>query len=197
MGRRHYARRDVIFHEGDPGDSLHLIESGQVAVRVTTRRGDSATLDILGAGDALGELALLPPAAPRSATDEALAPTDTLVLAGSAFHDLRDQYPGITTFLLALLVHRHRAVNGRLVEALYVPVEARLIRRLLDLAARFGGDGARPVVALSQDDLAGLAGTTRESVNRTLSQLVTEGMVDVTRGRVALLDIDALRLRAQ
>src|SRR5664279_6410691 len=77
--RRRFARREVVFHEGDPGDTLHLIDRGHVAVRVTTPLGDTATLRVIGPGEHFGELALVSPA-PRSATITALEPTETLVL---------------------------------------------------------------------------------------------------------------------
>ena len=195
--RRRFAAREVIFHEGDRADGMHLIASGRVSVRVTTTTGSTATLDILGPGDPLGELALLTPGATRSASATALAATETFALAGSVFADLWSRFPAVANMLVALLVERNRALTARLTEALYVPADARVARRLLDMATRFATPGTGgPVVALSQDDLAGLAGTTRETVNRTLSQLADQGAVAVRRGEVVLLDQGALRLRA-
>jgi len=194
--RRRYARREVIFHEGDPADTLHLIVKGQVAVHVTLPSGDSATLDLLGPGDPLGELALLPPVASRSATARALVATDTMAVTASSFAALRAEFPSVTEFVLSLVVARNRILNGRLSEALYLPVEARLIRRLLDVAARFGTGDDRERVALSQDDLAGLAGTTRETANRILNQLAGDAIVHVGRGSVVLLDLERLRRKA-
>jgi CRP-like cAMP-binding protein len=196
--RRHrYRRREVIFHEGDPAHSMHVIINGQVALRVTTPLGDSATLDILGPDDMFGELALLPPAGPRSATAQALAPTETVAVAADDFTALRHEQPAVATSLLATLVERNRKLNGRLVEALYVPVEVRLIRRLLDIAERFGPKGDVCEVMLSQDDLAGLAGTTRETTNRILSSLATQGLLRLGRGRIELVDAATLSRKAR
>jgi CRP-like cAMP-binding protein len=195
--RRRYSRREVIFHEGDPAQSMHVIVSGQVALRVTTPLGDSATLDILGAGEMFGELALLPPAGTRSATAQALAATETIALGAEEFTALRKEEPAVATSLLATLVERNRKLNGRLVEALYVPVEIRLIRRLLDIADRFGGKGDTCEVMLSQDDLAGLAGTTRETTNRILSNLASQGLLQLGRGRIELLDAATLSRKAR
>src|ERR671922_1063228 len=81
---RRFARGEVIFHEGDPGDTLHLIARGRVAVRVTTPLGDTATLAVLGPGDFFGELALLSES-PRTATVTALEKTETMALHRDAF----------------------------------------------------------------------------------------------------------------
>src|SRR6185312_2971400 len=60
---RRFAAREIVFHEGDPGDTLHLVVTGRLAARSTTPLGQTATLNVLGAGDAVGELAVLDPAA--------------------------------------------------------------------------------------------------------------------------------------
>jgi CRP/FNR family transcriptional regulator, cyclic AMP receptor protein len=75
--RRKFARGEVTFHEDDPGDTLHVVEWGHVAVRVTTPLGDTATLRFVGHGEYLGGLAVISPA-PRNATTCAFEPTETL-----------------------------------------------------------------------------------------------------------------------
>ncbi|MDN5854438.1 MAG: cyclic nucleotide-binding domain-containing protein, partial [Actinomycetia bacterium] len=100
---RRFARREVVFHEGDPGDALHLILEGRVAVRVTTPLGDTATLSLLAAGDAFGELALLDPDARRSATVVALETVRTLALRRTALFAIRAQHLEIDRFLTATL----------------------------------------------------------------------------------------------
>lgn len=92
--RRRFARCEVVFHEGDPGETLHLIESGHVAVRVTTPLGDTATLRVIGPGGHLGELAVVSPA-PRSATILALDPTETLALHRDEMNALRAKHPEV------------------------------------------------------------------------------------------------------
>ena len=57
--RRRFTRREVLFHEGDPGDTLHLIDKGRVAIRITTPLGDATTVGVLGRGDVVGEMAVL------------------------------------------------------------------------------------------------------------------------------------------
>src|SRR5438046_8482260 len=82
--RRSYHRSEVIFHQGDPGDTLHLVRSGRVKVVLPAETGDEALLAILGPGDCFGELALLD-GGPRSASVVAMEPVETLVLGRQDF----------------------------------------------------------------------------------------------------------------
>src|SRR5918999_6592762 len=97
--RRGFGRREVLFHEGDPGDSLHLIDRGRVAVRITTPLGDAATVGVLGRGDVVGEMAVLEEGGRRGATVMALEATETLSIDRSAFLELRRRYPGGDLFI--------------------------------------------------------------------------------------------------
>src|SRR5947209_18542780 len=92
--RRTFSRGEVVFHEGDPADSLHLVAKGRFAVRVTTPVADTATLAIRGPGEAFGELALVSDA-PRSATVAALEPAETHSLYRREFDQLRRDHPHV------------------------------------------------------------------------------------------------------
>src|SRR4051812_9040388 len=91
--RRTFDAGEVVFHAGDPADTLHLIQRGRFAVRVTTEFGDVATLNVIGPGDFFGELALLDPGAPRSATIIALEKAETLSVHEIDFNRLRAERP--------------------------------------------------------------------------------------------------------
>ena len=192
--RRRYGRRETLWHEGDPGDTLHLIDSGRIAIRVGTPLGDTATVTVLGPGDVLGELALLEgTAGRRSASAVALERTETLVLHHGAFDDLRREHPTVERFLGAVLAEQGRRLTAHLVDALYVPAETRVARRLLELDAIYdGGD-----IALTQEDVATLAGTSRATVNRVVGELETAGAVELRRGRIKVLDGVALERKAR
>lgn len=196
--RRRYGRREVLFHEQDPDDTLHLIESGKVAVRITTAGGEQATLHILGPGEVVGTFAALGEAVRRSACVQALEPTETLSISRTQFQTLRRTYPTIDSFVVEVLLNDVRRMNTLLLDALFAPVEQRLLRRLVDLADVYGpatGNGAVHI-ALTQQDLASLAGTSRATANRVLRELEDAGSVSLTRNRIHVLDLDALRARA-
>jgi CRP-like cAMP-binding protein len=195
--RRKFAKGQAIFHEGDPGETLHLVDKGKVAVRIITPLGETATLRILAPGDFFGEIALISPG-PRMASVEALEATETLGLHRTDFEDLRQRHPGVDRVLLEAALSEVKRLSVALVDALYVPVPKRLARRLLELATMYGGAGGTPpTITLTQDDLAGLCGTTRPTVNQTLMQLQDEGVVSLARGRITVLDQARLQRAAR
>lgn len=182
----------MLFHEGDPAGGMHLLAKGRVCMRVTTPAGDVATLELFVPGDVFGEMALLSPDAVRSATVVALEATETLVIDEPTFTELRRRHPSVTEILLQLLGARVRRLNDRLLEALYVPADTRVMRRLFEVTDLYGD-----VVPLTQDDLAGLAGTTRATVNRVLRREENRGAVVLGRRRVEVVDREALARRAR
>jgi CRP-like cAMP-binding protein len=186
--RRRFARNEVIFHEGDPGDTLHLVAKGHVGIRVTTPLGDVATVRVLKAGDFFGELALISPG-PRNATAVALDPVETRAVHRDQFDDLRKRDPAIDRVIIEALVAEVRRLAVQLVDALYVPVEKRIWRRVVDLTAIFAGnDGEAVSIPLTQEELAQVVGATRPTVNRTLKEGEDAGVVRLARGRVEVLD---------
>jgi CRP/FNR family cyclic AMP-dependent transcriptional regulator len=195
--RRHeHARGDVVVHEGEPADGLYLVESGHLAVRVTTPEGDLVTLNVLGPGSYVGELSLLPGRAPtRTATVVALEAGATRSLSAAGFAALRRQYPDADRLLLTLLADRVEELSARLLQATHEPLEQRVCRRLLELAEAYA-DAPGPVrVPLTQDLLAELVGGTRPSVNHALRGLAARGVVELGRGRVTVLDRSWLAAR--
>lgn len=194
---RRFARGEVIFHEDDPGDSLHLIAKGRVAVRVTTPVGEVATLAVLGPGGFFGELALLGPPAARTATVTALEKTETISIHRDAFDTLKAEHPSVETFLTGVLGAQVQRLSGQVLEALYVPADKRVLRRLWDLAQIYGGGAEGTEIPLTQEDLASVAGTSRATVNRVLGQAAEAGFVRVTRGKIAVSDPATLEKRAR
>jgi CRP/FNR family transcriptional regulator, cyclic AMP receptor protein len=189
--RRRFKRNEVVFHDGDPGDTLHVVVKGHLAVRITTPRGQTAALRILGPGDHFGELSVLAPGA-RTGTVVALDAAETLSLHRDALEELQSRVPEMQQVLMQALIAEVRRLAAALVDALYVPVEHRVWRRLRDLAAVYGGNGEPVVVPLTQDDLAELVGTTRSTVNRVLRVAQDKGAIRLARGRVEILDLGEL-----
>jgi CRP/FNR family cyclic AMP-dependent transcriptional regulator len=186
--RRTFSRGEIVFHEGDPGDSLHRVTSGRFAARVTTPVGDVATFAVHGPGEVFGLLAVLHPDARRTATVVALQASETFCIPASAFARLRAAHPGVGAAIEQLLVEMLIASSNRVVEALYTPVHLRVRARLRDLARISGTGAAQPVTSpLSQEVLAGLAGTTRETVNRVLQDEQERGTVTLARRRITVV----------
>jgi CRP/FNR family cyclic AMP-dependent transcriptional regulator len=193
--RRKFRRHEVVFHDGDPGDTLHLIVKGHFAVRIATPLGDVASVRVLGPGEHFGELAVLAPG-PRVGSVVSLESSETLALHRDAFAQLREAIPQVDEMLTAALIAEVRRLATALVDALYVPAERRVWRRLADLVPLYG-DAAPITIAITQDDLAQLAGTTRPTANRTLRSGEESGVVRLERGSVVILDLEALKRLAR
>jgi CRP-like cAMP-binding protein len=199
--RRSYDRGEILVHAGDRSDSLHLVAEGRVAVEVGTADGDRATLNILSPGDYFGELSLVGAADDRrrTATVVALEPTRTLSLDVRTFERLRTTQPAFDRLLVSALAGRVEQLSGRLLDVLYLGLDRRVARCLLELATVYdpaGSDPAGPTIRLTQDQLAGLVGGTRPSVNLALQTLSGEGVVELHRGRIVVRDLAALERRA-
>ena len=196
LRRRSYHRDEVIFHQGDPADTLHLIATGHVSVRVTLPGGEFVVVVIFGPGDVFGEIALVGSPHARGGTVIALEQCETLSLGRDEFDRLRTSYPGVDRFLVELLAARVEKLNNQVLEALYVPAERRVMRRLLDLCELYTGDDQRIVIPVTQEMLAGLAGTTRPTANQVLRRLAASGIVSISRSQIVVLDRQSLRQRA-
>jgi CRP/FNR family transcriptional regulator, cyclic AMP receptor protein len=190
--RRTFARNEVVFHQGDPAEAMHLIWSGRFAVRIRTPIGDATMLAILGPGELFGELALLGEDPDRSATVIALERGETRSIARGDFSRLLREHPEVNELLLRLLAVRIRRTNDLLAEALYVPADKRVLRRLRELAELYGGGEEAHVIPLTQEEIAELAGTSRATVNRVLRAEQRYGSLELKRGRTTVLDPDRI-----
>jgi CRP/FNR family transcriptional regulator, cyclic AMP receptor protein len=196
-----YERRQVLVHEGAESDDFHIMLEGRVAIRIHTASGDSAIVNILGPDDHFGEVSLLADPAPgtafRTATVVALERVRTMSIPASVFHDLRERNPGLEQLVSSLLARRVNELSLQLREAMYDPLERRVVRRLSRLAATYGVDDGPVTIPLTQDELGQLVGGTRPSVNQALQPLVAAGLVRLARGRITITDQDGLRRAAE
>jgi CRP/FNR family transcriptional regulator, cyclic AMP receptor protein len=189
----------MIFLEGDTADALYLLIAGRVAVRASTPEGDVVTLTVLGPGDCFGEVALLGGYRRRTASIVALEVVECLVVGRRDFERLRTQQPAVERLLVEVLVRQVARLTAQVTEALFVPVETRLARRLCDLAVLYHDTDRSftdTVIPLTQTDLATLAGATRQSCNRILRRLAKEGVLELDRGRTTITDLPRLRVLA-
>ncbi|HTW98983.1 MAG TPA: Crp/Fnr family transcriptional regulator, partial [Acidimicrobiales bacterium] len=118
----------------------------------------------------------------------ALTAVETLYVSRSVFDELRQRHPDVERFLTRLLDDRLQRVNTRLTEALFVPADQRVLRRVAELAEGFAGGE----IPLTQHDLSSLAGTTRPTVNRVLRAAEAAGALRLGRGRIEVVDLALL-----
>jgi CRP-like cAMP-binding protein len=194
--RRRFARNEIVFHQGDPADTLHLVLRGHFVARLDSELGATITASVHGPGDAFGELALLDLEEKRSTTVAALEAGETHAVHRDDFTRLRAQHPSVNDVLARLLAERVRRMGELLAEAFAVDAERRLLRRLVELAALYGNGLPGTVVPLSQSELAGLAGTSRATVNRVLRAEAARGTLELRRGQTRILEPATLARRA-
>ena len=194
LERRTYRRGQVIIQQGEAGSSLYVIISGQVRIYTLSLDGHELSFSIYGAGDFFGEMSLLD-GEPRSANAQALRHTDVLVLHRRAFLDHLVSNPHSAICILETLNRRLRRTTENAEGLMSLSVTQRLARKLLELAAQHGvrgPDGILIDLELSQEAVASLVGTTRESANRALSGMREQGIVQVERGRIREIRPDLL-----
>jgi len=188
--RRVFVRREVVFHRGDPADTLHLVHKGHFAVRIHTPLGDTVMLSMVGPGETFGEIALLDEVGPRSATVVALEAAETRAIHKLDFDALRVRHPAVADVLARALALRVRRLSDLLLEAHYIPADRRVLRRLAELGDTGG------IVPLTQEEISNLAGTSRATVNRVLRDAQARGELALRRGRIEVLDATAVAARA-
>lgn len=189
-----YRRHQVIFQRGDPGDALHIVQSGLVRIVLSSPDGSEILLALMQPGDFFGELSLLD-GLPRSAAAVASELTVTLALARPGFFRVLERTPQIAHQIILALSARLRRTDVLLGDSAFLDVATRIAKRLRDLARAQGGPNSpgRPrTVQVTQAELAAMVGASRESVNRELRAMMGRGLIRVGRGRILLLRPEAL-----
>jgi len=191
--------RTTIIEKGDRDGAVFVIVSGYLKVSSFDPDGKRATLNIMGPGELFGELSALD-GSERSASVEAIEDVHLLVMERAAFIGLLHRHSAAAIQLAAFLGRRLRQLSAKMETRVFLDAGQRLAAQLVDLADRFGeqlpGGTTRIALHLSQRDFGELVDATRESVNRHMRALVTEGILDVEREQITILDMTALRGRA-
>ena len=197
--QRRWPTGATLFLEGDRSEAVLVVVSGRVKVFSLTEQGDEVLLAVRGPGALLGEFSALDGGL-RSATVTALEPVTGLVVPSPAFVEFLRTHGQAATVLLQLVIARLRDADRKRVEFGAFDIAARVAGRLVELAERFGepdGNGVRISVALSQDELAGWVGASREAVAKALRVLRDRGYITTGRRTMTVLDLDGLRRRAR
>lgn len=190
---REYASGEAIFREGDPGDALHTIVRGAVRIFVVSPEGREATLATVGRGDSIGELALLD-GRERSASAFAVQPTTTLRVGREQFRGWLADRPQAAVAVLETLSLRLRRSNDAVADLSFLELPQRIAKRLLQLHVETAPDASgERRIRVTQSALASMVGSSREAVNKHLKLFERAGWVGLSRGAVAVLDVDALR----
>jgi len=196
--RRRLPRGAILITEGARSDAVYVVLSGHVKVYSTTERGGEVVLAVRGPGALVGELAAIDDE-PRAASVCALEPIEVLAVPAEAFRQFLSANPGVMLTLMRMLTGRLRDADRKRVEFGAHDTLGRVAARLVELAERYGepvGEGVRITLPLSQEELAGWTGSSREAVGKALHALRGLGWVRTERRRITVLEIEPLRRRS-
>ncbi len=196
----HYARVErypaghEIFAKGDPGQSMMAVLRGTLKMSSVSPEGKEIVFNIMNAGDCFGEIALLD-GDERSADAVAMTDCELLVLNRRDFMPILEHRADICMILLRILCQRLRQTSEQVEDVLFRHLDSRIAKALLQLAESTGLHGvSSPTVDIhvSQQDLANMAGGSRESVNKHLQILHRRGLIDLGKGSIMIHDVDAI-----
>jgi CRP-like cAMP-binding protein len=197
LRRRTFAKNSTIVWQGDAGTTLYLVEAGLMKVVIASSRGQEAVLKLLGPGDFFGDIALFD-GQPRTADVVTLEASTLLLLERDALVEIIEDSPRLALGLLAALAGRLRYDVELMQGTSFLDGPGRLTKVLLQLSGVLDGSSAAPVtipLRLTQTDLAGLVGASRESVNKWLRCFEDQGLIRRRGASITILRPDELRKR--
>jgi CRP/FNR family cyclic AMP-dependent transcriptional regulator len=191
---RWYESGQPVFMKGDPGTAMMAVLSGRIRICAYSADGREVILNVISPGEVFGEIALID-GGERTADAFAMEPTELLSLSRRDFLPYLERNPTVCIKLLMILCQRLRSTSEQLEDFNFLDLRCRLAKRLLYLSALHGQATAKGIhiaVRLPQHLLASMIGTSREAVNKQLRIWEEEGLIDVGRGSITILDRDGL-----
>lgn len=190
---------EVLFTEGEPGDSMYVIVDGKVKLGQTSNDGRESLLGVLGPGEMFGELSLFDPGV-RTSTATALTDAVVLGLGHAQLTPWLTGRPEVAAALLQALARRLRRTNEAMADLVFSDVPGRVAKALMDLGEKFGTvtpDGLMVTHDMTQEELAQLVGASRETVNKALADFAQRGWIRLESRQVLILDVERLGRRAR
>jgi CRP/FNR family transcriptional regulator, cyclic AMP receptor protein len=192
-------RGRVVFHEGEPGDSLYIVLDGKIKLGRKSPDGRENLVAVLGPSDQFGELSLFDPG-PRMSTATAVTDARLARMTKPALRTWITDRPEIAERLLHVIARRLRRTEHMLADLIFTDVPGRVAKALLQLAQRFGSlenGNLRVTHDLTQEELAQLVGASRETVNKALADFAARGWLRLEGKSVVILERDRLTRRAR
>jgi CRP-like cAMP-binding protein len=198
LDRRHFASGQLIFNQGDPGELLYLIAYGKVKIGCSSDDGRENLISILGPSDMFGELPMLDPG-PRVSSATALTDLEVATMDRALLREWIAPRPEVAEQLMRILARRLRRLTTSQTDMVFTDAPGRVAKLLLRLAQRFGvqHDGSVQVNHdLTQDEIAQLIGSSRETVNKVLSDFANRGWIKLSGKGLLIADCERLVRRA-
>ena len=189
---RDLKRGDVLFAENDEPDHLYVTLSGRIAMVNRSIDGRESVVALMEDGDLFGEMPLFDQQN-RSTDARALEPSTALTIPYEPLRDIYEAQPSQLWRVVALLANRLRAMDGVLADSVFLDVTGRTAKRLLEIAGE-SDDFALPV---TQEELAGMVGASRERVNKAIASFVKLGWMEQEDRRYTIIDRERLTFRSR
>jgi CRP-like cAMP-binding protein len=192
---RHFDHGATLMHQDEVPGRLMVLERGHVKVTTLADDGRESVLAFRGPGDLIGEISALG-GDPRCATVRALEPVDAMAVAAADFDSFLESHPRVALVILRVVIARLREADRQQFEFAAYQTLGRVAKRLVDLAERFGEPcevGVRIALSISQEELAGWAGASREATSKALHDLRAMSLIETERRHITVRDVDELR----
>lgn len=184
-------RNDLLFDEGAEADELYLVRSGRVAIAKHAADGRESVVALMEEGDLFGEMSLFDGEG-RSAAARALEPSEVLAVPFEPIRASFEAEPGLLRHVVALLARRLRATDEALADTVFLDVTGRTAKRLLEMA----GSQDEFTLPVTQEELAGMVGASRERVNKAIAAFIRLGWLAQADRRYRITDREQLARRA-
>lgn len=191
--RRRLARGNVLFRQQDEPHAMYLVVQGRIAIATKSYDGRESMLALMEKGDLFGEMGLFDGAQGRSTDARALVPSEIFELPYGPIIELFERQPKRLWLVVEILSRRLRAMDVALSDSVFLDVTGRTAKRLLDIA------GTRDdfQLPLTQEELAGMVGASRERVNKSINQFIKLGWLMQTTSGYRIINRNQLRIRAR
>lgn len=188
---RSYVRNDALFSQGDEPDALYVVASGRIAIANRSIDGRESVVALMERGALFGEMALFDEEG-RSADARALEASEVLRIPYAPLRAIYNQRPALLWGVVKLLAERLRSTDSALADSVFLDVTGRTAKRLLELA----GGNDEFTLPITQEELAGMVGASRERVNKAIASFVRLGWIDQSDRRYRIAKRDELERRA-
>jgi CRP-like cAMP-binding protein len=185
-------RGDVLFSEGDEADALYVVTDGRIAIANKSIDGRESMMALMERGDLFGEMPLFDGLS-RSAEARALEQSEVICIPYAPVRALYESQPTLLWRVVALLAGRLRVTDEALADSVFLDVTGRTAKRLLELA----GEKEEFALPITQEELAGMVGASRERVNKAIASFIRLGWIEQVDRRYRITNREQLERRAR
>ena len=184
-------RGDVLFQSGDDSSDLYIVTRGRIAIGNRSFDGRESLVALMESGDLFGEMPLFSNDG-RSAEARALEESTVVVIPYQPVKDLYDENPSLLWRVVEMLVSRLKSTDIALADTMFLDVTGRTAKRLLEMA----GESDEFQLPITQEELAGMIGASRERVNKSISSFIKLGWLSQSGEKYIILDRKQLEIRS-